>query len=484
MINQLLFIISSYIVGGIFSLLIFRSLKPIIRFGIAPLIGISFLSLSVGFLIMLKVPIDLMLIFSTLVFFWSIVFVIEGLGLMGNKSKAVLLTEIRLWLGKESISLFIVFSIIAFIFIKLGVSTTGSDSTQFEGIGRFFANGGTVKNDPPMLQFLLNGRLLVIGAMHCLNRLFGAYSLYALNPTLVIWFLGLITLFLYNEISSFPKIKKLLLICLSVFLTIGYKNFYFQIFSIHSNAFAMVYYSFAIICIYKFVKSSEPAWVVLGSFMMGTATLVRVDMLVFSLIFFVILSDQIFDNKSLLLKSWLVFYIVALPWRLFTISFTVWGDWYVSLEQILLLIITHFGLTAVTLLPQKRFSLINSNLSYLCMTAAFILILSLTIVYPHGLTLGWDIFIKYRLLGQKWLFLTISILLMIISLPYVKKFDEGIIILFYSVVLYILLLFILVAFYGYEDKDHSAGRIVDHIVPLCLFWNFLSFSQIFNRTKN
>jgi len=44
------------------------------------------------------------------------------------------------------------------------------------------------------------------------------------------------------------------------------------------------------------------------------------------------------------------------------------------------------------------------------------------------------------------------------------------------------LLFLLVSFAGYEGKDHSADRMVFHIVPLFIFSLFFSLSIFINKT--
>ena len=484
MLNQLFFIISVYIVGAVFSILLFEGLKFTVRHYISPFFGIAFLSLSVGLLIIFNVSINLLSILIVLMIFWVLLYYLRY-SFFIDRNKGIPLTDHwRYWLTKDFILLLLLYSIIGSFFVVLGKSYAEPDSTQFEGIGRFLANGGTVRDKPLYLAFLLNGRLLVVGAMHCINRLYGAYSLYALNSTIVIWFLGLATLLL-NDLLKNNLTKKLKVLFLGAFVlvTVLQKSYYFQIFSIHSNAFAMIYFSLAVISLYLFSKSGIESWLTLGSFLMGIATLIRIDMLIFSLLYFVLFSRIVDDNYSALKKSWAVFIIVSIPWRLFTLSFTSFDVFYVSADQILLLLFAHIGLATVTLVTQKKFLPFFHNLPLISTVLAMLIIVLLSIIYPYGFELGWEIFVKYRLLGQDWFLLTIAIIIMMIITPIIRKIDSDIVIFSYSIALYVLLLFLMVSLYGYEKKDHTVGRMVNHIVPLCTFWVFLSFSQIIGKAK-
>ena len=209
--------------------------------------------MSVGFLIIFRQEINLSFIFLIASLLWTILYTFTRFIIKSNKDRNFLKSQVKIWTSQNSIMYFTLYSVITIIFINLGISSTGSDSTQFEGIGRFLANSGTVDDNPPELPFLLNGRLLVLGAMHCLNRLFGAYSLYALNPTIMIWFSGLFFLFLYKEMFDNSVFLKILLITTFSIIMIFYKNFYFLIFSIQNNSLAMIYFSLSIICIYKYL---------------------------------------------------------------------------------------------------------------------------------------------------------------------------------------------------------------------------------------
>ena len=247
MVNQLYFLISVYLVGSFFSILLFKNLKLSVRYFVTPLLGVSFLSFSVGCLIVFHVPIQLVSVFVVLLILWILLYYHSYYRAVGEE-KSILSDFKGYWPSKEFISSLFLFSIIATFFVFWGKSSPGSDSTQFEGIGRFLANGGTLKDQPPYLAFLLNGRLLVVGAMHCLNRLYGGYSLYALNPTILIWSLGFFTLLFRDLMGDLPRERKFILIGLFFLAMFLCKNFFTQIFLIHSNAFAMIYFSLAIIC--------------------------------------------------------------------------------------------------------------------------------------------------------------------------------------------------------------------------------------------
>ena len=482
MVNQLYFLISVYLVGAFFSILLFKNLKPGVRYFVTPLLGVSFLSFSVGCLIVFHVPVKLVSVFFVLMILWVLLYYHSYYRAVGEE-KSILSDFKGYWPSKEFISSLFLFSIIATFFVFWGKSSPGSDSTQFEGIGRFLANGGTVKDKPPYLSFLLNGRLLVVGAMHCLNRLYGSYSLYALNPTIVIWSLSVFTLLFHQLIVDLPRNKRFLLtggFFLAMFLC---KNFFFQIFFIHSNAFAMIYFSLAIICLYSFSKSGNESWLTLGSFLMGTATLIRVDMLIFSLLYFVLFASVVDSDQSALRKSWAVFFLISFPWRLFTLYYTSFNVFYVNASHIILLLIANIGLALFSFIAQKKRLNLFRNLPLLCSVGIIALIFLTPLFRPGGLQLAWEIFIKYRLLGQDWLFLFTASLLMLFTTFKVKEKDSNITIFAYSTWLYILLLILMVSMYNYAEKDHSAGRMLNHIVPLVVFWVFLSFSHVIGESK-
>ena len=482
MVNQLYFLISVYLVGAFFSILLFKNLKPGVRYFVTPLLGVSFLSFSVGCLIVFHVPIQLVSVFVVLLILWILLYYHSYYRAVGEE-KSILSDFKGYWPSKEFISSLFLFSIIATFFVFWGKSSPGSDSTQFEGIGRFLGNGGTLKDQPPYLAFLLNGRLLVVGAMHCLNRIYGGYSLYALNPTILIWSLGFFTLLFRDLMGDLPRERKFILIGLFFLAMFLCKNFFTQIFLIHSNAFAMIYFSLAIICLYSFSKSVNESWLTLGSFLMGTATLIRVDMLIFSLLYFVLFASVVDSDQSALRKSWAVFFLISVPWRLFTLYYTPFTVFYVNASHIILLLIANIGLALFSFFAQKKMLNLFRNLPLLCSVGIFTLIVLSPLFRPEGLQLAWEVFIKHRLLGQDWLFLFTAMIVMLFVTPKMKEKDTNITLFEYSSWLYIFLLTLMVIMYDYAEKDHSAGRILNHIVPLVVFWVFLSFSHVIGESK-
>ena len=123
------------------------------------------------------------------------------------------------------------------------------------------------------------------------------------------------------------------------------------------------------------------------------------------------------------------------------------------------------------------------NLPLLCSVGIFTLIFLSPLFRPEGLQLAWEIFIKYRLLGQDWLFLFTAMIVMLFVTPKMKEKDTNITLFEYSSWLYIFLLTLMVIMYDYAEKDHSAGRILNHIVPLVVFWVFLSCSHVIGESK-
>ena len=261
------------------------------------------------------------------------------------------------------------------------------------------------------------------------------------------------------------------------------KKFYLQIFSIHSNALAMIYFSLAIICLYSFSKTKIESWLILGSFLMGTATLVRVDMLIFSLLYFVLFASVVDSDQSALKKSWSIFLVISIPWRLFTLYYTSFDVFYLNAGHIILLLIANIGLAFFSILLQKKMLNLFRNMPLLFTLGIIALITLSPLFRPQGLQLAWEIFVKYRLLGQDWLLLFIVMILMVLVIPIIKKKDKNITLFSYSTWLYIFLLTLMIALYNYVEKDHSAGRIMNHIVPLVVYWVFLSLSHIIGKSK-
>ena len=472
-----------YIIGSVFSIFFLSGITPLIRNSISPILGLSYLSFAVGFLIISNQVVSLLSVFSILVLLWSFLFYYYYVrplkyekGYFNELLKSISISNEFLY------SIFF-YSVISIFFVYMGKSSPGSDSTQFEGIGRFLANGGTIKDEPQYLSFLLNGRLLVVGAMHCLNRLFGGYSLYALNPTIVIWSLVIFSLLYYKELNKFSTKKKYILTGLFLIAMLFCKKFFLQIFFIHSNAFAMIFFSLSIISLYLFARSKIESWLVLGSFLIGSATLIRIDMLIFSLLYFILLPSVVGNKKSILIKCWIIFSLIALPWRLFTLYHTPSSNFYVNSDHIIILILAHFGLVILSLVLQKRSLKLFLNIPLFTMLGVFVLFIISSIYRPSGLQLAWEIFIKYRLLGQDWLLLFSVLLIMLFCVYQIKKLDSNITIFSYSIWLYILFLTLMVTFYSYEEKDHSAGRIMNHIVPLVVYWVFISLSNLL-KNKN
>ena len=66
MAEQIFFILSVYLIGSIFSFCLFKGIPPLIRNSIAPILGLSYLSFSVGFLIIFNYRITLLAIYSVI----------------------------------------------------------------------------------------------------------------------------------------------------------------------------------------------------------------------------------------------------------------------------------------------------------------------------------------------------------------------------------------------------------------------------------
>ena len=415
MTQQITFIISVYIVGTIFSFSFLRGIKPLIRNSISPLLGLSYLSFSVGLLIIFNIKVTLISIYAIILILVPMQYYFQSKWHKHNGILFINQLSIDKIFSQNYLYPFLLFSLISIILVLSGKSSPGSDSTQFEGIGRFLANGGRISNEPRYLSFLLNGRLLVIGALHTINRLYGSYSLYALNPTIVIWSLIIFTLIYYDLLINYSKNKKLLLSSLFFIALLFSNKFYLQIFFIHSNPFAMIFFSLSIISLYAYSKNKNDSWLFLGSFLIGTSTLIRIDMLIFSLLYFMLLTLVKGLKKSSLVNCWVIYTIVSIPWRLFTLYHTPASNFYVNSNHIIILLFAHMCLAIYSFLIFNRNIKYLNNIPLLSIFGIFFLFILTYFYRPSGLHLAWEIFIKYRLFGQDWILLFTVCVIMLLT---------------------------------------------------------------------
>ena len=157
MINQLYFILSIFIVGFSFSTLLFSGLKDQIRYLVSPLIGIAFYSFSVGALYCLNTSITIAKIYFILFLIWSLILFLN-FKYQENDFKTVFTNIFINHFSLNTLGIFLIYTFLGFIFIHIGSPNVSPDSTQYEGVGRFLAQGGTIKDKIPELPFLINGR--------------------------------------------------------------------------------------------------------------------------------------------------------------------------------------------------------------------------------------------------------------------------------------------------------------------------------------
>ena len=256
MINQFALLITVYLVGALFTFILFLDLGPFIRSIMAPFIGIYFASQSIAFLYTLNFEASLVRWVITTSLIWISIFLIKT-RLRKNSVNVFMNYCYERWNYKVFFRGLLLYSVIAYLLVKMGHATTVPDSTQFEGVGRLIAQGAGILDSVSWLSFLVNGRLLVIGAMHALSRLFGAYSLYSYFPLVSIWFLILVGCLIITCCQ--PNNRKLTIALTIIILTsLGYyKNFYKYAFMVHSNITAMIYFSLAIISVYLYSRTDK-----------------------------------------------------------------------------------------------------------------------------------------------------------------------------------------------------------------------------------
>jgi len=289
-----------------------------------------------------------------------------------------------------------------------------------------------------------------------------------------VWFLFFLsyTIFMLNK--KVNKAKRTILVFLFV-VTLGfYKHFFNAMFYIHSNQLAMIFFTLSIVSLYLYAVKNQKIWVYIGSLTIGFACLTRVDMLLCSLIFFFILTLIRTIEYKTIKYAWIIFFALMLPWKLFTLYYTPWIKWYVSAAQLSFLIGANIILCSLSILLHKYnripIDLLRRSPSILMP----IIILLLIFFIPEKIQLSWNLFIKYILLGHStWLLLIFSLTISAISIYYFSNHDENYYILFSPTILYLFMLFLLVVFSGYTGEDHSASRMVLHIVPLYVFCLFV-----------
>ena len=392
MINQLYFILSIYVVGFTFSSLLFSGIKIHIRHFTIPLIGIAFYSFAVGFLYSFNINVTIIAIYLVLFVLWSSILFIKNIKYQKNNFKTVCTTIIKNHLTKNALGIFSIYLLLSTIFIFLGSPNVSPDSTQYEGVGRFLAQGGTITDRVPELAFLINGRFLVVGAMHCINRLFGSYNLYALYPLLTAWCLGFLGILFYSLNKELPKNYKLFLSIIFI-LTLGlYKNYVYHGIRISSNGLTMMYFSLSILCLYIYTHKENISWVYFGSFLLGVASLVRIDMLIFSSIYFLVQSKIIKNNYLATRNSCIIFLSIALPWRLFTLHLIPSHTWYINQNQVILILFVNVALALFMIISTK----LKFSIQWLY-KAGYIFFPSLMIIFfiidSSIIQLGWNLFI-------------------------------------------------------------------------------------------
>ena len=476
---QWAFLIFLYLIGLLYINVLFPNLSNNHRQLLSPFFGVGFSGVVVGLLLIARIPLSLPYFFICL--FLILIFgkiLLKNLYLQ-NLSWRQLFTHT----SSNVLSIyFVLYLVISCFFVLSGFADASPDSTQFEATGRYLAQGGLVHSSTPQMAFMLNGRLLIVGAMHAMTRLFGGYSLYALNPTMCVWLLLFLayTIFILNR--KVDKVTKIFLLFFFV-ITLGfYKHFFNGMFDIHSNQLAMIFFTLAIVSLYLFAVSVEKSWVYVGSLAIGFACLTRVDMLMCSLIFFFLLTFIHKTNYKTIIYAWSIFLVLLLPWRMFTLNYTPWGVWYVGPEKLYFLIGVNIALCLVSVMIHKynimHFTLFKKSPFIL----GSIIILFLIFFIPEKIQLSWNLFIKYILLGHStWLFLVISLAVSTISFYYLICHDNNYYILITPTVLYLFMLFLLVAFGGYENVDHSASRMVFHAVPLYIYSLFVGLITFYSK---
>jgi len=203
-------------------------------------------------------------------------------------------------------------------------------------------------------------------------------------------------------------------------------------------------------------------------------------MLIFSIVYFLIQSKIIQDNYIFTRNSWLIFLFIALPWRLFTIHLIPIHTWYINLTQVLVLLSANIVMAIFTIVSTK----LKFSIQWLY-KAGYIFIFSIMIILliidSSIIQLGWNLFIKSILLSESWLSYTIAVSIIIIATPTILRFDKHFSIFTMTIIFYLLLLFLIVGLSGYEKDDHSAIRMVVHIVPIIIFSLFLGISSLLSN---
>ena len=480
---QWAFLIFLYFLGSLYTKILFPHLCSKDRQFLSPFLGVGFSGIVVGLLLIVRIPLSLPLFFICLLFILCIAKIImkkpSSYTHSWSQSCKDMLSNIF------SIP-FVLYMAVSCFFSLTVFAGAYPDSTQFEGAGRYLVQGGLVHPNTPQMVFMLNGRLLIVAAMHAINRLFHGYSLYALNPTMCIWllfFLGY-TMFLINK--KIDKITRIFLVYFFV-ITLGfYKHFFNEMLYIHSNQLAMIFFTISIVSLYLYAVTEEKSWVYIGSLTVGFACLTRIDMFLCSLIFFFLLTIIRSADYKIIKYSWYIFILSVFPWRIFTLYYTPWGVWYVGAEKLYLLIGANTILCLLSILMHKYNRIHFTLLRNLPFILGPIIILLLILYAPEKIQLSWNLFFKYILLGHSsWLFFISALIISTGSFFLMSRYNKNYYILFAPIVLYLFLLFLLVAFSGYENVDHSARRMLLHIVPLFVYFLFIGLSEtITNKPKS
>ena len=126
-------------------------------------------------------------------------------------------------------------------------------------------------------------------------------------------------------------------------------------------------------------------------------------------------------------------------------------------------------------------SKLNINIQWLY-KAGYIFIFILFIIFyfiDHSIIhLGYNLFIKTILFSEIWFSFTFAVAVIIFATPIILKYDKHFSIFSITITFYLALLFLVVGLSGYEKEDHSAIRMLVHIVPLVIMGLFVGLTKL------
>lgn len=350
------------------------------------------------------------------------------------------------------------------------------------------SNNGTFPLDLPGKDFFLNARMVQLPSLMAIADLFDVDLYLSLFPLLAFYLVFFTLLVVHSQLESlslsFPIRSGLILASLLFF---GVPAYLYHSFYFHTNLLTACYYCAGIFAIFYYIKTPRPEWVFLAAVFLAATTLTRISMLYFVFIPITILIGlKKPDNRHFFLFL-IPFVLITYGWQLFRLSLVGLDTGYHNIGGAELGSLPLLLILAVFTVSDKLYHRITRHSPLIAVIGLLILLASLAVKYPSGLTecMSYLYKILFFNLGQAgwgwgW-FWALFVIVFFADLPR-NKFPEE------KALCYVLLMFALFRVIIYttpmvsgDSNVFSGSRILLHIFPVAVSYLIIALG---NRLKS